>query len=239
MVFDPLEWAPAMREVIIPEVGPKRNLLEAAERLFAERGFDAVSVRDITQLAKTNVAAVNYHFGSRDGLLKLVILRYANPVNEERLARLDGAERRWAGKLVPIEELMDALVRPLLGQVRKSGLAERSFYQLMGRIFAENGDGLADGIEQQFRQANDRFLRAFGNVLPALTEEELVARVHFLNGGVIHLLTHQHLLTSPTSGMPAMEASLSRLIRFAAAGLRDGLITEIAAEEGPQAFFNF
>jgi AcrR family transcriptional regulator len=228
-----------MREVIIPEVGPKRNLVEAAEKLFAEKGFEAVSVRDITQLAKTNVAAVNYHFGSRDGLLEMVIARYANPVSEERLARLDVAERKWAGKLVPIEELMAALLRPLLGQVRKSGLSERSFYQLMGRIFAENGDGLADAIEQQLRQANERFLRAFGRVLPALGEQELAARIHFIHGSLIHLLTHQHLMTSPAPGSPTMEASLSRLIRFAAAGLREGLETEVAVEEGSQAFFDF
>jgi AcrR family transcriptional regulator len=214
--------------------------VEAAEKLFAEKGFEAVSVRDITQLAKTNVAAVNYHFGSRDGLLKMVISRYANPVNEERLARLDVAERKWAGKLVPIEELMDALVRPLLGQVRKSGLSERSFYQLMGRIFAESGDGLVAEIEQQLRQANDRFLRAFGRILPALGEEELSARIHFIHGSLIHLLTHQqHLNTSPAPGAPTMEASLSRLVRFAAAGLREGLETEVAVEEGPQAFFDF
>lgn len=228
-----------MREVMIPEVGPKRNLAAAAEKLFAEKGFEAVSVRDITQLAKTNVAAVNYHFGSRDGLMNMVISRYANPLNEERLARLDVAERKWAGKLVPIEELMDALLRPLLGQVRKSGLSERSFYQLMGRIFAENGDGLAAGIEQQLRQTNERFLRAFGRVLPALAEEELSARIHFIHGSLIHLLTHQHLMTSPAPGSPTMEASLSRLIRFAAAGLREGLETEVAVEEGPQAFFDF
>jgi AcrR family transcriptional regulator len=56
MRFDPLEWVAAMREVIISETGPKRKLLEAAENLFAEKGFEAVSVRDITQLAGTNVA---------------------------------------------------------------------------------------------------------------------------------------------------------------------------------------
>lgn len=239
MEFDPLEWAAAMREMIIPEVGPKRKLVEAAEKLFAEKGFEAVSVRDITQLAGTNVAAVNYHFGSREGLLNLVILKHAKPVNEERLARLDVAERRWPGKLVPIEELMDALVRPLLGQVRKSGLPERLFYQLMGRIFAEYGDGLAEEIEQQLRQTNDRFLRALGRVLPALAEEELLARIHFIDGGLIHLMTHQHLTASPTHGTPTMEASLLRLIRFAAAGLREGLETEVVVEEGPQAFFDF
>ena len=81
-----------MRDFTIPESGAKRKLLDAAELLFAEKGFEAVSVRDITQLAKTNIAAVNYHFGSRDHLLTLVMMRYMTPVTEERLVRLDFVE---------------------------------------------------------------------------------------------------------------------------------------------------
>lgn len=239
MRFDPLEWAAAMREVIIPEAGPKRKLLEAAENLFAEKGFEAVSVRDITQLAGTNVAAVNYHFGSREGLLNLVILRYATPVNEERVARLDAVERKWSGKGLPIEEIIDAFVRPLLGQVRKSSLPERSFYQLLGRIFAESGDGLASEIEERFRRPNDRFLRTFGKALPSLTEDDLLARIHFMVGGVIHLLTHQHFLMNLSSGIPTMDASLARLIRFAASGMREGIEIEAPPKKGPQAVFDF
>ena len=98
-----------MRAVTIPESGSKRKLLDAAEQLFADKGFEAVSVRDITQLAKTNVAAVNYHFGSRDSLLSLVMMRYMLPVTEERIARLEAIERKWSGKTAPLEEIIDAL----------------------------------------------------------------------------------------------------------------------------------
>lgn len=228
-----------MREVTIPESGPKRKLLDAAEQLFAEKGFEAVSVRDITQLVKMNVAAVNYHFGSREGLLTLVILRYATPVNEERLARLESAERKWAGKGLPVEEIIDAFVRPLLGQVRKTGLSERLFYKLLGRIFAESGDGLSPVIEEQFHHSSDRFARAFGKALPSVASEELVARIHFMTGGVIHMLTHQDLLGNGSGSVPTMDATLGRLIRFATAGLREGTETEALVKKGPQAMFDF
>ena len=79
-----------------------------------------MSVRDITQLAKTNVAAVNYHFGSREGLMTLVMLRYMVPVKEERLLRLAEVERRMSGGAAPLEAIIGALVRPLVSQVRKS-----------------------------------------------------------------------------------------------------------------------
>lgn len=221
-----------MREMTIPESGSKRKLLDAAELLFAEKGFEAVSVRDITQLAKANVAAVNYHFGSRDNLLALVMMRYMTPVTEERIVRLETLENDWAGKPVPLEELIDALVRPLVGQVKKSELTERLFYKLTGRICAEQGNGLPLQIEDQFRQVGDRFSKAISKSLPSVPVEELAWRVHFLIGGMIHMLTHQELLlrvTGGASGAPTMEVTLARFIRFAAAGLREG--TEIRLNE--------
>ena len=218
-----------MRAITFPESGSKRKLLDAAEQLFADHGFEAVSVRDITQLAKTNVAAVNYHFGSRDALLGMVMTRYMVPINEERLARLEAVERKYPGKSAPIEEIIDAFVRPLVTQVRKSELSERLFYKLTGRIFAQQGDGMPPQIEDQLRQIIERFTRSFAKALPTVTTEELAWRIHFLAGGMIYLLTHQDLanrLSNGASGSPAMEATLSRFIRFAAAGLREGTVTE-------------
>lgn len=231
-----------MRDVTFPHSKPKRSLLEAAEQLFADRGFDTVSVRDITQLAGANVAAVNYHFGSRDALIGLVVTRYITPVNEERLARLDKAERKYAGKLVPLEEIIDAFVRPLIGTVRKSELSERLFYKLIGRIFAMQGEGIPAEIEGQFKVLSERFTRAFGKTLPSVPAEELVWRIHFMIGGMIHMLMQQdllHRMTQGVSGNPSMEAILSRFIRFAASGLRDGMDAEPKPKKGPQAMFDF
>ena len=231
-----------MRAVTIPESGSKRKLLDAAEQLFAEKGFEAVSVRDITQLAKANVAAVNYHFGSRDGVLSLVMMRYMLPVTEARLTRLDAIERKWTGKSAPLEEIIDALVRPLVGQVRKSELSERLFYKLLGRIFTQQADGLPAPVEEQLRQVLERFMRAFGKALPTVDSEDLIWRIHFMVGGMIHLLTHQNMLHRPTrgaSGGPTMEATLSRFIRYSAVGLREGAEAEAPVKKGPQATFDF
>jgi AcrR family transcriptional regulator len=229
-----------MRAVTIPESGSKKKLLDAAEQLFADKGFEAVSVRDITQLAKTNVAAVNYHFGSRDGLLSLVMMRYMLPVTEERLARLEAIERKWAGGGAPLEEIIDALVRPLVGQVKKSELTERLFYKLLGRIFRQQADGLPAPVEEQLRQVMDRFTRAFSKALPTVDSEDLIWRMHFMVGGMIHLLTHQNMLHRPArgaSGGPSMETTLSRFIRYSAVGLRDG--AEASVKDVPQATFDF
>lgn len=232
-----------MREIKFPQSESKRRLLDAAEQLFADRGFEAVSVRDVTQLAKANVAAINYHFGSRDGLIALVVTRYITPINQERLVRLDALERKWSGKAVPLEEIIDAFVRPLVGIVQKSELSERLFCKLMGRIFSLQGDGVPEAVEGQMRNLSDRFTRALARTLPSVPPEELVWRMHFVVGSMIHTLMNQdmlHRLTNGASGAPTMEATLGRFIRFAAAGLREGVEMEaVVKKKGPQAVFDF
>lgn len=228
-----------MRDFSTPFSAPKSRLLEAAESLFANQGFDAVSVRDITKEAGANVAAVNYHFGGRDGLISLVVLRYVTPVNEERIARLDAAERRYPGKTVPLEEVIECFTRPIVTAVKRSELSERLFCKLIGRIFCLQGQ-VPREMEEQMKQVAERYVRALSRSLPDASAEEVVWRFHFLLGGLIHMLTHQEMLarvTDGASGQPSMDTTLSRFIRFAAAGLRDGVAAgghNGAAEKGPQ-----
>lgn len=239
-----------MHVIAIPSAGPKMKLIEAAERLFADRGFEAVSVRDITSLAGANVAAVNYHFGSRDGLVAAVMTRYVMPVNEERIARLESAERRWAGKAVPLEEIVDAFSRPLVSRVLKSELSEKLFHKLLGRIFGEQSEMLPPELEAQFQAVATVFMRALARALPWLTPEEITWRIHFLAGSMIHLLTHGEMVqrfSRGVAGNPSLETSFGRFTRFVCAGLREGETTQTAAaevveeeeEDSPQAFFNF
>ena len=142
-----------MREINLPQSEAKRRLLDAAEQLFAERGFEAVSVRDITQLRKpTSRRSTTTSAPARLG--RLVVTRYLTPVNEERLARLDALERKAPGKALPVEEIIDAFVRPLVGIVRKSELSERLSCKLLGRIFAMQGEGLPG--RWRTRRANER-----------------------------------------------------------------------------------
>ena len=227
-------------------VATRQRLLEAAELLFSEEGFDAVSVRDITEKAGANVAAVNYHFNSREHLVELVIERYINPVNEERLARLDVVEKKSGGKSVALEEILDAFVRPFATQVRKSELSEKMFYKLMGRCLGHRGGRLPKSVEQAFQLMMMRFKRAFEKALPELETQEMLWRVHFTVGAMIHSMAHAETFnrfTQGEAGFPPMEETLSKFIRFSAAGLRQGVDHSVAKEEprakGPQDEFLF
>lgn len=233
-----------MKRTIVPSTAPKLRLIEAAEKLFAEHGFDVVSVRDITQAAGGNVAAVNYHFGSRDGLVSVVMTRYLTPVNEERLARLLTAEQKWAGKAVPVKEVVDAFVRPIVTHMDKSELSESLYLRLVGRIFGSHGNGIPAEIEARINVSIDRFTQALGKALPTLGEADLVWRLHFVVGAMIHMLTHGEALqrlSQGAAGTPGMDVTLSRFLRFAAAGLREGVEGEATktVKASPQATFNF
>jgi len=222
-----------MNRTFVPIEGPKLRLVEAAEKLFAERGFDVVSVRDITQAAGGNVAAVNYHFGSRDGLVEVVMTRYISPVNEERLMRLEAAERKWAGNAVPVEEVVDAFVRPLITQVGKSELSEKLYARLVGRIFGTQCHGMPAEIEAQLVVSIGRFVKVLSKSLPTLAEEDLLWRLHFVIGAMIYMLTHGDALQRLSQGLagtPSMETTLARFLNFAVAGLRDGVGSPQAAQ---------
>lgn len=213
-----------MHQTIVPNSGPKLKLVEAAEKLFAEKGFDVVSVRDITQAAGGNVAAVNYHFGSRDGLVAVVMHRYITPVNEARMARLDALERKWAGKTIPLEETLQAVVLPLVEQIRQSPLSEMLYCKLIGRIFGMHG-ALPPEIEVQLSVLINRLRQILGRSLPHLSHEEVVWRIHFVIGGLIHMLTHRESLervSDGASGTPDMDTTVARFLKWAAAGLREG-----------------
>ncbi len=231
------------------EAGPKRNLLDVAEALFAEKGFESVAFRDITTKAKTNIAAVNYHFGSRAELLHLVMMRQLSPITEERLARLTALERHPSDSARRVEEILAALVQPLSQEVTKSELEDRLFYPLLGRIFSEQGRDVLPPVAAQFQEVTERFTSALARALPTLQTVELGCRFHFLSGGLIHLLTHPDVLFGVTAtrfGPVPMAEKFEHFIRHSAAGLRQGVPLEslengelIDTADEPQATFDF
>src|ERR1700685_813919 len=106
-------------------IGTKTRILDAAEKLFGQNGFDATSLRDITAEAQVNLAAVNYHFQSKDSLIDAVIVRRIEPVNRRRLEMLDAA-----GPHPTLEQILTAFMAPAF-EVRMESVAP-----LMGRILS-------------------------------------------------------------------------------------------------------
>lgn len=151
-----------MRVTKVPEGGAKKNLLDAAETLVAGKGFDSVSVRDVTGAAKANVAAVNYHFGSREGLMDLVIARILEPLCAERIKSLE-----TAGKSATPEALLRAYVSALPKTATAIGMEGAMFQRLAGRILALPDEAMPPALAAARRDVSARYLAAIAKTRAA------------------------------------------------------------------------
>jgi AcrR family transcriptional regulator len=190
----------------------KTRILDAAERLFGAHGFDSTSLRDITAEAQVNLAAVNYHFQSKDSLIDAVIARRIEPVNRKRLEMLDKAgpnpalEQILASFLQPVLELNGANVAPLVGRF----LAEpRQFFE---RVY-----------KKHIQPVSQRFQEELAKALPELPAEERLWRLYFSAGVMTHLMSWSPVLPELSGGLcdaSDRQALVERAIAFLAAGFR-------------------
>lgn len=205
-----------------PERGAatRRALLDAAERLFAEHGYGATSLRKITASADANLAAVHYHFGSKQDLFVALFRRRVQPVNRLRVTRLEHLIAATAPDSPPLEDVLDLLVRPILALREQPG--GEHFVRLVGRLFGEPGDHLT-ALRAEFDEVRSKFLPVLATQLPHLDRDQLVLRMHFTIGSLANVLAQAHRPTEstclpPCSAVPELVAD--ELVAFAAAGLR-------------------
>ncbi len=214
----------------------KSLILDVAERLFAEQGFAATSLRALTAAAGVNLAAVHYHFGSKEALLVAVFERRLAPLNEARLAGLDAElEAAAAQHRTPsLEALLERMFRPTIEMTAKPG--GEAFARLLARVHL---DAESDSIETmflaQFCSVRDRFMPALAAALPELPEQELVWRLHLAIGALaqtMHSAVRLRWLASGHAIDTDPEPTVRRLVAFCAAGIRapfDGAGLELRA----------
>ncbi len=197
----------------------KTRILDAAERLLAERGFAETSLRGITALAGVNLAAVNYHFQSKDALIQAVFTRRLQPINRERLAALDECERRAGNRPVPLEPLLRAFFGPVL----RAGPDGSSFFKLMGRMYSEPSLDLHQLFASEMGETVDRFKNAFRRTLPHLDIRQVFWYLFFAIGSMAHVLAAGSLLkliSGGTCNPEDMNEAEEHLVHFAAGALR-------------------
>ncbi len=206
----------------MPHADTKERILDVAERLFAEHGFADTSLRMITAEASVNLAAVNYHFQSKDALILAVIARRMGPLNERRLALLDAVEAKAGAGPLRLEDILGAFFEPLFHGGAPC-LVNPNFGRLLGRLYIEPGDLFERLFQRQLAPLRDRFLRAAQRALPDLPLEEMFWRMHFLIGAMAHTMAGLHHIKATSNGLVDLtdpDAILERLIAFSAAGFR-------------------
>lgn len=205
----------------------KERILGAAEELFAQQGFSGTSLRQVTSRAEVNIAAVNYHFGSKENLVNEVFRRRMDEMSAQRLEMLGKAQQDAAGNL---EAILAAFVEPALTLAanRNGGGA---FIRVIARAYAETNDGLRAFLSERYGHVQRDFARALAVCLPALSKEELYWRLDFLGGSLTYAMADFGLIKRPAdvSEVEHRRRARSELIRFAAAGFRTAGQAETAS----------
>ena len=200
-------------------------ILDAAERLFAERGHDNTSMRQITQAAQVNLSAVNYHFGSKDTLIEAVFQRRLAALNDERLRILDGLESRAGGQPLTPAAIIEAYFGPLVRHACSAGAEQRAFMPLQTGTMSDPNGAISALFAAERSAVAQRFTRALLASLPGVPEAEITWRFHFMLGATAYAImgaagaSRGIALTGSPDDFDA-QALLARLMAFLLGGLR-------------------
>ena len=195
------------------EDGTRDRILRTAERLFAERGFNGVSVRELAAAAQVNIASIGYHFDNKEGLLSEVYRRHCEPMIEERLRGL-AASSRLRGK-AKVAAIIEAFIRPALAQVEAED--GETFIRLRAVLSGENSELLEKLVAENFDQSSTAFIDELCACLPHLGRTDVCWRFHFLLGTIYYTAAGPHRISAFSHGRcdPAdTEAVIEELVPF-------------------------
>ena len=198
----------------------KTIIMDVAEKLFAEKGIDATSTRAIVSEAGVNLAAINYHFGSKEGLLKAVIFRIVNKINDERLSQLDSLERN--NQSPAINAIIIAFLSPFAKITQEQPNRSKYIIRLMGKL-ASDPERFWRITKEIFTEVVMRFSAAIKRALPHLSEIEVMWRFKFMLGAMIMVVAPRPLPDKLAKLEPApddVNQAIAYVIQFVSAGFQ-------------------
>jgi len=199
-----------------PLFSTKQRILGAAEELFARHGFAGASLRQVTSAAQVNLAAVNYHFGSKENLINEVFRRRLDDLNAQRMAALTAARSKPDYAL---EDTLEAFIRPALTLSGDRGGA--SFVRVLARAYAEQNERLRKFLHDNYSHFLKEFASDIALFLPGLDKQEVYWRMDIVSGALTYAMADFGVIKRRGSSEEQhRDLAALHLIRFAAAGLR-------------------
>lgn len=198
------------------------RILDAAEQLFAEKGFAETSLRLITSKAGVNLAAVNYHFGSKKALIQAVFSRFLGPFCVSLERELD--RRQTKPEKASLEELLEMLVEQALAVKPRSGNDLSIFMRLLGLAFSQSQGHLRRYLEDMYGKVFRRYLVLLHEAAPRIPPLELFWRVHFMLGAASFSMSGIKALRAIAETDFGVDTSIEQVMRlmvpFLAAAMR-------------------
>ena len=201
-------------------IDTKQRILDAAERLFAAHGFAGTSLRAVIKEAGVNLAAVHYHFGTKEDLLRAVLSRIVVRVNRERLEMLEQVEAAAGEEPPSLEGILEAYLAPGLRAVEDLGERGIVITRFLGRSYTEPTELVQALVREQFEELGQRFTEALGRALPHLSEAELYWRFKLVVGVMTYIQADAGQSDAYAEDLSDVDGTVRRLVAFLAAGLR-------------------
>ncbi len=202
----------------------RKRILDAAEQLFAANGFHRTSLRDITTRAGVNIASVNYHFGSRQALVREVIERRLVPVNQERMRRFEALEARERGQ-VTVKDILVAFVEPSVTFLTTDPAAPM-FVGIIGQGMADPDKTVKNVFMEQIRPVLNRMVLLVSRVYPEMPQQLVQLRLHCFIGAFAHCMrlmgmdyVGSGMFDSGKYLINSAESIMAELVRFCVAGM--------------------
>ncbi len=198
------------------------KIVEAAEIEFAEMGYGGASIREITKRAGVNIAAINYHFGNKERLFREMVRYRIEPINRLRIDLLETAQAEANGKPLPLRQVVDFIVRPLLTKLINESCADFRFMRAMGKGMAEERDFMKDLHQDVLKEIIGKFTQAISDSLGDPGFEKTAYGMHFVSCAMLGAMMQHTRLQFISAGqidLNDIEGLVDHLVAFIAAGL--------------------
>lgn len=200
------------------------RILDAAEVLFAERGFAETSLRMITSRAKVNLAAVNYHFGSKNSLIHAVFARFLTPYSATLEEAFDDLQLQSKGQAPTLDRILWALAESAARMPQRNDRGISIFMRLLGLAYTQSQGHLREFLEQEYSEAFGRFMRLLKEATPELSAVDRYWRIQFMLGATAFTMSSSDALISILETKIGVETPVqeiaARLVPFLAAGMK-------------------
>ncbi|BES70934.1 transcriptional regulator PsrA [Marinobacter nanhaiticus D15-8W] len=200
------------------------RILDAAEELFAERGFSETSLRMITSKANVNLAAVNYHFGSKNALIQAVFARFLTPFSDTLEKAFDDLERRCNGRPPSLHQTLWALTESAVRMPHRNEDGISIFMRLLGLAYTQSQGHLRKFLEEEYSEPFGRFMGLLKEATPQLSAVDRYWRIQFMLGATAFTMSSSDALREILENKLGVDTTVqeiaARLVPFLASGLQ-------------------
>ncbi|MGB1239697.1 MAG: TetR/AcrR family transcriptional regulator [Pseudomonadales bacterium] len=189
-----------------------KQILTAAEALFAEQGFADTTMRQITKAADVNLAAINYHFGSKQGLIQSVAEQFLKPLCEYIEQSLLQRQAIENASSIAMDDLLELLMRALLHVDQENNHALLMFTRLLELAYMKNQEELRQFIIGRYGKKLSPYIDLIKMQSAMMEDDEFFWRLHFVMGSVIFTLSNYNMLVEIEKTKFDSDAEIERIL---------------------------